>query len=52
MRYPGKTKWNGRAHNDLERLLHIFIVSDECIDTSVRDGIPNKVEHRHYAWTR
>ena len=33
MRYPGTTKWNGRAHNDLEKLLHIFIVSDECIAT-------------------
>ena len=23
MRYPGTTKWNGRAHDDLEKLLHI-----------------------------
>ena len=39
------------GHDDLEKLLHIFIVSDECIATSVRDGIPNKAGHRHYAWT-
>ena len=40
------------GHDDLEKLLDIFIVSDKYIDTSVRDVIPNKVEHRHYAWTR
>ena len=36
---------------DLEKLLHTFIVSDECIYISVRDGILNKAGHRHYAWT-
>ena len=42
MRYPGTTKWNGRAHNDLEKLLHIFIVSDEFMYASAfptRQGI-------------
>ena len=51
-RYPGTKKWNGRPHGDLEKLLHIFIVSDECVDTPVYDGIPNKAGHRHYTWTR
>ena len=25
MRYPGTTKWNGRTHDDLEKLLHISL---------------------------
>ena len=39
------------GRDDLEKLLHIFITSDECIATSVHDGIPNKAGHRRYAWT-
>ena len=33
---------NGRAHDDLEKLMHIFIVRDEHIYASVCDSIPNK----------
>ena len=51
-RYPWTMKWNDRSHDDLEKLLRIFIVSDECIDTRVRHGIPNKAGHRHYTWRK
>ena len=43
MRYPGTTKWNGRARRSRKASAHFFIVSDEYITSSVRVAIPNKV---------
>ena len=49
--WDNEMEWSG-TRQSRKASAHFLIVSDECIDTSVRVGIPNKVGHRHYAWTR
>ena len=49
--WDNEMEWSGTRRSG-KASAHFFFVSDECIATSERDGIPNKARHRHYVWTR